>query len=127
LKRLVMKFGGTSLAAGENFRLVADLVSNYVNQGFEVVVVVSALKGVTDRLIEASEHAKTGDLETIYRFKREITEEHLEAARKSMHSLGNLERCRFERPVLYRRFRRDSDGLELRRGKTADECDQASS
>jgi len=84
LKRLVMKFGGTSLAAGENFRLVADLVSNYVNQGFEVVVVVSALKGVTDRLIEASEHAKTGDLETIYRFKREITEEHLEAARKSI-------------------------------------------
>ncbi|RLG97792.1 aspartate kinase [Candidatus Bathyarchaeota archaeon] len=79
-----MKFGGTSLAAGENFRLVADLVSNYVNQGFEVVVVVSALKGVTDRLIEASEHAKTGDLETIYRFKREITEEHLEAARKSI-------------------------------------------
>lgn len=84
MKRLVMKFGGTSLAAGENFRLVADLVSNYVNQGFEVVVVVSALKGVTDRLIEASEHAKTGDLETIYRFKREITEEHLEAARKSI-------------------------------------------
>jgi len=42
------------------------------------------LKGVTDRLIEASEHAKTGDLETIYRFKREITEEHLEAARKSI-------------------------------------------
>jgi len=84
LKRLVMKFGGTSLAAGENFRLVADLVSNYVNQGFKVVVVVSALKGVTDRLIEASEHAKTGDLETIYRFKREITEEHLEAARKSI-------------------------------------------
>ena len=79
-----MKFGGTSLAAGENFRLVADLVSNYVNQGFEVVVVVSALKGITDRLIEASEHAKTGDLETIYRFKREITEEHLEAARKSI-------------------------------------------
>ncbi|RJS80115.1 aspartate kinase [Candidatus Bathyarchaeota archaeon] len=79
-----MKFGGTSLAAGENFRLVADLVSNYVNQGFKVVVVVSALKGVTDRLIEASEHAKTGDLETIYRFKREITEEHLEAARKSI-------------------------------------------
>ena len=84
MKRLVMKFGGTSLAAGENFRLVADLVSNYVNQGFKVVVVVSALKGVTDRLIEASEHAKTGDLETIYRFKREITEEHLEAARKSI-------------------------------------------
>jgi len=84
LKRLVMKFGGTSLAAGENFRLVANLVSNYVNQGFKVVVVVSALKGVTDRLIEASEHAKTGDLEAIYRFKREITEEHLEAARKSI-------------------------------------------
>jgi len=80
-----MKFGGTSLAAGENFRRMASLVSRYVAQGCKVVAIISALEGVTDRLLEASEEAKRGNLESVYRFKGEITEEHLAAARRSIN------------------------------------------
>jgi len=85
LKKIVMKFGGTSLAAGENFRRMASLVSRYVAQGCKVVAIISALEGVTDRLLEASEEAKRGNLESVYRFKGEITEEHLAAARRSIN------------------------------------------
>lgn len=80
-----MKFGGTSLAAGENFRRMASLVSRYVAQGCKVVAIISALEGVTDRLLEASEEAKRGNLESVYRFKGEIAEEHLAAARRSIN------------------------------------------
>ncbi|KYH40156.1 MAG: aspartate kinase [Candidatus Bathyarchaeota archaeon B26-2] len=85
MKKIVMKFGGTSLAAGENFRRMASLVSRYVAQGCKVVAIISALEGVTDRLLEASEEAKRGNLESVYRFKGEITEEHLAAARRSIN------------------------------------------
>ena len=58
LKKIVMKFGGTSVATGENIRHVANLIANHVGQGYRVVAVVSALDGVTDKLIEAAEQAR---------------------------------------------------------------------
>jgi len=84
LKKVVMKFGGTSVANGENIRHIANLIANYVGQGYAVVAVVSALKGVTDKLVEASEQAKNGNRDYIYEFKQEIAQKHLTAARKAV-------------------------------------------
>jgi len=50
--RLVMKFGGTSLADIERIRNVARHVKREVNAGHEVAVVVSAMAGTTNRLVE---------------------------------------------------------------------------
>ena len=58
MKKIVMKFGGTSVATGENTRYVAGLVADSAKQGYGVVVVVSALDGVTDELFEAAEQAQ---------------------------------------------------------------------
>lgn len=86
LKKVVMKFGGTSVASGENIRHVANLIANYVGQGYRVVAVVSALEGVTDKLIEAAEQAKKGNRDYIHEFKQKLLKEHLTVARKAIEN-----------------------------------------
>jgi len=51
MARIVMKFGGTSMAGMERIRNVAARVKHVVSQGNEVAVVVSAMAGDTDRLV----------------------------------------------------------------------------
>ena len=46
-----MKFGGTSMAGTERIRRVANIVRRQQAAGHEVAVVVSAMAGETDRLI----------------------------------------------------------------------------
>nr|WP_205693863.1 aspartate kinase [Croceicoccus ponticola] len=46
-----MKFGGTSMAGTERIRRVANLVRRHQAAGHEVAVVVSAMAGETDRLV----------------------------------------------------------------------------
>ena len=48
---IVQKFGGTSVANTERFQAVADLVVDSINSGTNVAVVVSAMAGETQRLI----------------------------------------------------------------------------
>lgn len=59
MARLVLKFGGTSVANVERIRNVARHVKREVDAGHEVAVVVSAMAGVTNQLVayvkEASE------------------------------------------------------------------------
>ena len=51
MPRIVMKFGGTSMAGIERIRAVAARVKREVDAGNEVAVVVSAMAGETDRLV----------------------------------------------------------------------------
>ena len=57
MSRIVMKFGGTSMAGIERIRSVADRVSQEVAAGNEVLVVVSAMAGETDRLVQLCREA----------------------------------------------------------------------
>ncbi|MBA4778065.1 MAG: aspartate kinase [Sphingomonadales bacterium RIFCSPHIGHO2_01_FULL_65_20] len=51
MARIVMKFGGTSMAGTERIRRVARIVKRQQDAGHEVAVVVSAMAGETDRLV----------------------------------------------------------------------------
>lgn len=51
MARIVMKFGGTSMAGTERIRTVASIVKREVDAGNQVAVVVSAMSGETDRLV----------------------------------------------------------------------------
>ena len=51
MARIVMKFGGTSMAGTERIRRVANIVRKQQAAGHEVAVVVSAMAGETDRLV----------------------------------------------------------------------------
>jgi aspartate kinase len=57
MARLVMKFGGTSVANIEHIRNVARHVKREVDAGHEVAVVVSAMAGTTDQLVAWCEDA----------------------------------------------------------------------
>ena len=48
---IVQKYGGTSVGTVDRIKAVADLVIDTRKQGHEVVVVVSAMSGETDRLL----------------------------------------------------------------------------
>jgi len=55
--RIVMKFGGTSMAGIERIRNVAQRVLREAEAGNEVLVVVSAMAGETDRLVQLCREA----------------------------------------------------------------------
>jgi aspartate kinase len=57
MARIVMKFGGTSMAGIERIRHVAGLVKREAESGNQVAVVVSAMAGETDRLVQLCREA----------------------------------------------------------------------
>jgi aspartate kinase len=57
MPRIVMKFGGTSMAGIERIRSVATRVKREAEGGNEVLVVVSAMAGETDRLVQLCREA----------------------------------------------------------------------
>jgi len=54
MKIVVLKFGGTSVGTIEKIKNVADIVSNYLKKKYKVIVVSSAMSGVTNELISKS-------------------------------------------------------------------------
>jgi aspartokinase/homoserine dehydrogenase 1 len=63
----VLKFGGTSVGSAENIQKVKEIL---VGQSTDVIVVVSALGGITDKILSAAKMAAIG---TGY-FQAELTE-----------------------------------------------------
>jgi aspartate kinase len=57
MSRLVMKFGGTSVADIDRIRNVALHVKREVDAGHEIAVVVSAMSGATDQLVRWCEQS----------------------------------------------------------------------
>ena len=49
---LVQKFGGTSVGDLDRIRCVAEKIKNFRDQGHDIVVVVSAMSGETNRLVD---------------------------------------------------------------------------
>ncbi|MBN2006710.1 MAG: aspartate kinase [Anaerolineae bacterium] len=61
---LAMKFGGTSVGSAEAHRQVAGIIEEQIRHWDRVVVIVSAIRGVTDALIEGARTAASGDGQT---------------------------------------------------------------
>ncbi|HEX5181764.1 MAG TPA: aspartate kinase [Allosphingosinicella sp.] len=59
MARIVMKFGGTSMAGIERIRHVARLVKREAEAGHQLAIVVSAMAGETDRLIQFCREASS--------------------------------------------------------------------
>jgi len=74
---LVMKFGGTSVGNAERMEGVAAILREYARQA-ELVVVVSAMGGVTDMLIRAASEASRGDRQYWKGVRQELARRHRE-------------------------------------------------
>ena len=94
---LTIKFGGTSVGGAERFRSAATLVQRLLDAGHKVVVVTSAMAGVTNRLAELARDA-TGPGNTnsnrvaeYFRCTRKLELDHLDIARNAIRSPGLVE------------------------------------
>ncbi len=86
-----MKFGGTSIGDGSRMRHVAELVKKYHDKGNEIVLVTSALSGVTDALLKnAKEASETGKTSSIKEFIADLTKQHHESAKEAIGSNAAL-------------------------------------
>ena len=74
----VLKFGGTSVGSAENIKRVKQIV---LSQQGDVVVVVSALGGITDKILKAAQMASTGT-ESFRPLFTEIKNIHIETVEK---------------------------------------------
>jgi aspartate kinase len=74
----VMKFGGTSVGDADCIRRAAMIAKSAAEEG-RVVVVVSAMSGVTNRLIEAANRAKAGQRDFLAGLIAELRRQHLTA------------------------------------------------
>tara|TARA_Y100000389_G_scaffold116173_1_gene113336 strand:+ start:4275 stop:5489 length:1215 start_codon:yes stop_codon:yes gene_type:complete len=54
MKIVVLKFGGTSVGTTKKIKKVAEIITNYKKKNYKVIVVSSAMSGVTNELINKS-------------------------------------------------------------------------
>tara|TARA_B100001093_G_scaffold439011_1_gene438718 strand:- start:4847 stop:6061 length:1215 start_codon:yes stop_codon:yes gene_type:complete len=54
MKIVVLKFGGTSVGNVDRIKKVADIIKTYKNKNYKVIVVSSAMSGVTNDLVKKS-------------------------------------------------------------------------
>ena len=78
--RIVMKFGGVSVADGEKLRKVATIVRKFNKEGHKLIVVTSAMYNVTNSLTEIAKHASHGNKEKVREFMESIISKHKKAA-----------------------------------------------
>ena len=55
MKIVVLKFGGTSVGTIKNIKKVAEIITDYKKKKYQVIVVSSAMSGVTNDLIKKSQ------------------------------------------------------------------------
>ncbi len=77
---IVHKFGGTSVGNADRFAAVADLMIRYQNDPAQggVIVVVSAMSGVTNALIAGARAAAEGRDTICRKIKAELLDKHLD-------------------------------------------------
>jgi aspartate kinase len=85
---LVMKFGGTSVGDGAAIRQVVEIIRQEARTGRRLVVVASAMSGVTNLLVEAARHASQGDLQIAHQGAITLRDKHFGAARELLDDPG---------------------------------------
>lgn len=75
-KTLVMKFGGTSVGTPEAMAQAARIVCDALPEWPRIVVVVSALSGVTNLLLNSASQAVRGELSALYQAENRLRQMH---------------------------------------------------
>lgn len=89
---VVHKFGGTSVGDAQRFAEVADIIVEHHKRAAEIVVVVSAMSGVTDQLIAGARAAAEGKAGAYREIKASLLDRHLEVVETLLtHNLARLE------------------------------------
>jgi aspartate kinase len=79
-----MKFGGTSVGSPEAIAGVVEIVRESVQAGNQVIVVVSAMSGVTDQLLESVREAAVGNRWVYRSCSQKLLDRHQDALNRLM-------------------------------------------
>lgn len=90
---LVMKFGGTSVGDASCIRKVAEIVKSSIRDS-ELVVVVSAMSGVTNKLVEAANHAEARNSSRPKEIVEGLRQQHEQAIQLLIYSEAERDRVR---------------------------------
>jgi aspartate kinase len=77
-----MKFGGTSVSSTKGIKKFVEIVKKSVLDGNEVIVVISAMAGVTNKLFDAISKITFSNQSFVSDFIGELNDKHIEFARK---------------------------------------------
>jgi len=92
----IMKFGGTSVGDAGSIGKVVEIIRSAARES-HVVVVVSAMSGVTNQLVAAASQAEAGDYQRVAAILAELRRQHDAAADALIHS--SAERSSINRKV----------------------------
>lgn len=92
---IVMKFGGTSVGSADRIAQAADLALAGAREGHQVVVVTSAMSGITNQLIAAAGNASGGNWQPVLRDN--FYERHKTVADQLMKDAPEARRAALER------------------------------
>jgi bifunctional aspartokinase / homoserine dehydrogenase 1 len=87
----VIKFGGTSLGDASCVQRAVEIMKSSAQEA-DLVVVVSAMAGVTNRLIEAAKRSEAGERPAVAAILAELRERHLRVAKTLIRSLDRRRR-----------------------------------
>ncbi len=76
-----MKFGGTSMGSAPMIKTVGGIIQTQVTEGKDPFIVVSAMSGVTDQLLNAAKFAIADKEEEMQNVIKKLRYQHLEAAK----------------------------------------------
>jgi aspartate kinase len=79
MSTLIMKFGGTSVGSAEAIRSTAEIVREAQAAWPHIVVVASAMSGVTDALLKGAHTAAEGDASTFRSIAQDLRAKHVTA------------------------------------------------
>ena len=93
---LVMKFGGTSVGSTQALQQVLEICSVEKQKWDNLVVVISAMSGVTDLLLESSRDATLGYSETYHQAARELRQKHFQVVEELIPELARQAQVKHE-------------------------------
>lgn len=79
-KTLVMKFGGTSVGSADALKNAVQIIRDAKKDWERVVVVTSAMSGVTNLLLDSASLASNGSVDSLTRTESTLREKHFSAA-----------------------------------------------
>ena len=113
----VVKFGGTSVGDAPRIRKVLDIIRDAARES-DLVVVVSAMSGVTNKLVEAAAHSEAGNHEAVEMIFDELRERHRAVAGALIHSAPVRNRIHHEVEQVFQEGERLCQGTALLRELT---------
>ena len=122
----VVKFGGTSVGDAPRIRRVMEIVRDATRES-DLVVVVSAMSGVTNKLVEAAAHSEAGNREAVEMIFEVLRERHRAVAGALIHSAPMRNRIHHEVEQVFQEGERLCHGTALLRELTLRARDSISS